>query len=437
MRLNELLNSVAEAGREILSKRDKSLPEKTLETHCANLLSNKGEALGSAFAMAVVIAYRKSNEEEKLKFFYHLLESYSPNPELVIQRANEYKASNDYKAYAALNDAVESPRQMLFRRINMAPNGTETLVELRCDLLRFIKNNPELKTIDYDLSHLLKSWFNRGFLTLEEIRWDSPAVILEKLIKYEAVHYMSGWEDLKKRLGKNRRCYAFFHPSLPGEPLIFVEVALVKGLADSIPPLIDPTLDASISENKTDTAIFYSISNCQAGLAGISFGNFLIKQVVMELKRELPHLTQFSTLSPIPGFLKWLSREQENGDSEFIKETDRDVLSLLGNEHWYQDQEISEAVKPVLMGLCKKYLFHAKRGKLPCDPVARFHLGNGARIERLNWMGDKSANGLDQSAGMLVNYFYEISEVEKNHEAFINDGVIATSKDFKRKLSSI
>ncbi|WP_432472795.1 malonyl-CoA decarboxylase [Amphritea sp. HPY] len=434
MHFNKLLNSVADAGRDLLFKEGRARPQKTLENYCSDLLSNKGEALGTAIASEVVKAYQESNEEKKLAFFYHLLEKYSPDSDIIIQLAQEYKSNCNADTLIALNEAVESPRQTLFRRINLAPKGAKTIVGLRSDLLSILKKHPDLKPIDYDLQHLLKSWFNRGFLVLEEIDWNTSAAILEKLIRYEAVHSMSGWEDLKKRLSRNRRCFTFVHPSLPGEPLIFVEVALTFGLANAVQPLIDPGPEESLKESRSDTAIFYSISNCQKGLTGISFGNFLIKQVVMELKKELPALTQFATLSPIPGFRRWLSSELENREGSFIRSTDREALELLKREDWQQNKKNSEVLKPILMRLCANYLNSVKRGKNPFDPVTKFHLGNGARIERINWMGDTSANGMALSAGILVNYSYDIPQVEKNHEAFVNEGAIITSKEFNKQL---
>ncbi|MCZ2720640.1 malonyl-CoA decarboxylase [Marinomonas sp. 15G1-11] len=434
MLLNKWLSSVADVGREMLSRKNDSRKSKTLEEYCADLMSNKGEALGTAIANEVATSYQTADDEKKLSFFQHLLEQYSPDPEAVITLANAYRDEPSYDSYVALSEAIEAPRQKLFKRMNMASKGTEVIVALRKDFLRLVKDHPELKPIDFDLLHLLKSWFNRGFLTLAEIDWNTPAVILEKLIEYEAVHSMSGWDDLKKRLGPNRRCYAFFHASLPNEPLIFVEVALVNGLASAIDPLIDPNPYDNSHNDVLDTAIFYSISNCQSGLAGISFGNFLIKQVVMELKKECPQLTQFATLSPIPTFRRWLSHELDNLESRFINSSSRTTLSLMNEVNWPASQEHCDLLQPILMKLCAQYLINAKKSGKPYDPVTRFHLGNGARIERLNWLGDKSEKGLMQSAGLLVNYFYDIDEVEKNHEAFMNKGTISHSKDLAKLL---
>ena len=431
MTLNKWLSSVTEAGRELLTNLQSGQPAKGLLELCEDLLSSRGEALGTAIAAAVVEAYKKSSDEQKLQFFEALLEDYAPNPDQVIAAAMAFKETPHFEQLRALDAATESPRKTLYRRINLASGGTKTLVQMRTDLRKLLKQRRDLTAVDYDLKNLLNSWFNRGFLRLEEISWDTPASILEKLITYEAVHSMDGWEDLKKRLGPNRRCYAFFHPSLPDEPLIFVQVALVRGLSDNITPLLHPEEGEQL---EPDTAIFYSISNCQKGLAGISFGNFLIKQVVMELQQELPGLEHFSTLSPIPGFKAWLDEQLASANSPSLSPEQRQVLNALNNQDWHSDDTQQKALKPVLEKLCANYLAVEKKRDMPWDPVARFHLGNGARIERLNWLGDSSEKGLNQSLGMLVNYYYAISEVESNHEQFVNQQRIAMAKGFSKLL---
>jgi malonyl-CoA decarboxylase len=309
----------------------------------------------------------------------------------------------------------------------MSATGTPTLVEMRRYLQTIIKQQPQFRPIDDDLKYLLSSWFNRGFLKIRSIDWKTPAHILEKLIAYEAVHEMNGWDDLRRRLADDRRCFAFFHPALEDEPLIFVEVALVKGLATAVQPLLAPRADND-DNDEPDTAIFYSISNCQPGLKGISFGNFLIKQVVMELQQELPSLKQFSTLSPIPGFRRWLDNAIADSDEALLSDDDKQLLASLEKDAWLADSEQQLALKPLLLRLCAHYLNNEKRGVVPLDPVARFHLGNGAQIGQLNWLGDTSANGLKQSAAMLVNYRYELNKVEENHEAYVNDNKIACAK---------
>lgn len=456
---NEWVSSIAEAGRELLAGSNHRDKKQTLASLCNELCTSKGEAMGTAIAHEVVKAYRTLTDTERLDFFYLLYNEFSADPEAIIRCAEDYKRVPDRAHYKALNNAIEAPRQHLFRRINMAPQGTATLIQMRRDLLGLLKKHPDFAVIDEDLKHLLISWFNRGFLTLEQISWRTPAHILEKLIAYEAVHEMRGWDDLRRRLADDRRCFAFFHPALEDEPLIFVEVALVKGMAGNVQELLaDPAVapdDLTVSTKKSlngktvngktvngnggkteefDTAIFYSISNCQEGLKGISFGNFLIKQVVLELRKEFEQLKQFATLSPIPGFRRWLDRELKQTSSEVIDSEDRKQLQMLNSPSWKDDPTCCEVLKPLLIRLCAHYLYHAKKGNNPLDPVARFHLGNGAQIARLNWLGDRSPNGLRQSAGLLVNYAYKLKNVEQNHEAFVNEGRVATSSDFQKLL---
>ena len=290
----------------------------------------------------------------------------------------------------------------------------------------------ELKLLDADLRHLFASWFNRGFLELRRIDWQSPAAVLEKLIAYEAVHEIKGWDDLRRRLAPDRRCFAFFHPALPGEPLIFVEVALVQGLATAMPPLLARETDeetARAQAARADTAIFYSISNCQNGLRGISFGNFLIKQVVEELKAEFPQLKRFSTLSPVPGFRQWLDKRLENGS-----DPDAAQLPQLESDGWWNDPAQNETLREPLLRLCARYL--TRRPSIRIDPVARFHLGNGARLERVNWLGNNTARGIQESFGIMVNYLYDHDSIENNHEAFFRDGTIVRSPEVDTLLEN-
>jgi malonyl-CoA decarboxylase len=444
-KFNEWVSSVAEAGRELLPKKSRQDNYLSLSNLCHELCTSKGEAMGTAIAHQVVKTYQALDSDERLGFFHLLYEDFSPDPQAIIESSEAYKLKQDSNTYRDLRHAIEAPRLHLFRCINMAPQGTATLIQIRKDLLAIIQDCPDFSCIDDDLKHLLISWFNRGFLTLEQISWRTPAHILEKLIAYEAVHEMSGWDDLRRRLADDRRCFAFFHPALEDEPLIFVEVALVKGIAGNVQELLAKPDDSraekptasKVNADQTDdfdTAIFYSISNCQEGLKGISFGNFLIKQVVVELRNEFEQLKQFATLSPIPGFLRWLKAELKLTDSNITETEDREVLSLLSQKDWVDDEPSCEALRPVLTKLCAQYLSKAKKGTEPLDPVARFHLGNGAQISRLNWLGDRSANGMKQSAGMLVNYAYQLKKVEKNHEAYFNDGVISMSTEFQKHL---
>ena len=428
VRLNQILNSIADAGRELLRAATPSqkFQVKRIDALCDELLSSRGEASGTALAREVAQAYLAMGHEQKNQFFHTLKDRFDVDAEAIGRCADGYGKDRDLKALVALSAAVESPRQELFRRINMAPDGTATLVAMRQDLLSLLPDFPDLEAVDVDLHHLLVSWFNPGFLSLELIDWHTSAVVLEKLIQYETVHQMDGWSDLRRRLADDRRCFAFFHPALPDEPVIFVEVALSRGMAGAIQPLLDQR-GAPLEAAKADTAIFYSINNCHVGLSGISFGNFLIKQVVLELAMELPSLKTFATLSPISGFSAWLAeRLTAPGESDLSPE-DRKVAKLLARGGLVRDVRTTSAMKATLLRLCARYLLNEKRHDKPLDPVARFHLRNGARLERINWLGDTSSKGLAESAGMLANYLYDPKEIEKNHENYVKQGKVAAS----------
>jgi malonyl-CoA decarboxylase len=351
------------------------------------------------------------------------------------------RASDDTerrRAERGLRQALEPPRLKLLTQFNALPEGVKFLVDMRAELLALVPNHPELEALEQDLKSLLASWFDIGFLELRRITWDAPAALLEKLIVYEAVHEIRGWTDLKNRLEVDRRCFAFFHPRMPHEPLIFVEVALVDGIAGTVHALLDESAPVG-DPASADTAIFYSISNCQKGLAGISFGDFLIKRVVEQLSAELPRLKNFATLSPIPGFRKWLDRRLEEGDpllpgeAKAVAALPEDLpklglRGLLAIPRWHEMEGIAAALRPPLMRLAARYLIDEKtaRGQA-LDPVARFHLSNGARVERLNWLADLSAKGLAQSAGMMINYLYKLSDIEANHEAYAGEGRVSAS----------
>lgn len=416
------ISSIADAGRELLDGRPgRGSKPADIQALCADLITQKGEALGTALACAVVDAYREFDEAQKSTFFTMLLNDFDVDQQVLNDAIKAYqKEPGPVTAYDVALSA-ESMRQRVIRGMNMAPGGTRAVINMREDLLPMLKDQPVLKTVDNDFSHLLSSWFNRGFLELRRIDWSTPANILEKLIAYEAVHEIRDWDDLRRRLDSDRRCYAFFHPALPDEPLIFVEVALVNGLAGSVQELLDDSGER-IAPQKADTAIFYSISNCQKGLRGISFGNFLIKQVVSELRGELPNLKTFSTLSPVPGFGRWLHAMQGK-----MPQADQ-VLELIKDQDWQQNQDLVAKLKTPLMQLCAHYLVKEKRRGGPLDGVARFHLGNGARLERINWLGDVSQKGLAESAGLLVNYKYDLANIESNHEALANNGRVVHSK---------
>ena len=392
-------------------------------TLCSDLITQKGEALGTALACAVVDLYRGFDDAEKLAFFEMLLNDFDVDRDALNAAIATYQKNPDPASAQAVAQAAESRRQRVVRAMNMAPNGTRTVINIREDLLKLLKTHPHLTPVDTDFAHLLASWFNRGFLELRRIDWSTPANVLEKLIQYEAVHEIRDWDDLRRRLDSDRRCYAFFHPALPDEPLIFVEVALVQGLAGSVQALLDDTAER-IAPKKADTAIFYSISNCQKGLRGVSFGNFLIKQVVSELRKELRNLTTFSTLSPVPGFRDWLNKNH----------ADLPQLKGLKKPDWVTDADATEAMGQTLSSLCAVYLVTEKSRGRPLDSVARFHLGNGARLERINWLGDVSAKGVEESATLLVNYKYDLAKIESNHEAYVNSGAVVHSKQVEALL---
>ncbi|MDH3993402.1 MAG: malonyl-CoA decarboxylase, partial [Gammaproteobacteria bacterium] len=315
--LGRTLSSVIDAGREILARRrlptpGKVSPAAALLALCRELLEHRGEASGLALASEIVEAYRLLPENERLALFNGLAADFEVDPVAVQAAAEQYREAPGQENLAAIARAVEAPRQKLFRRINMGPQGTATLVALRGHLLQVLRANPHLKGLDSDLKHLFISWFNKGFLELRRIDWSSPANVLEKIIDYEAVHEINGWDDLRSRLREDRRCFAFFHPALANDPLVFVEIAFTEDVPGALAPLLEQDRDTSLAAT-ANTVVFYSISNCHPGLAGISFGNFLIKNVVQELKSEMPNLKTFVTLSPVPGFRKWLLAADLNG----------------------------------------------------------------------------------------------------------------------------
>lgn len=393
---------------------------------CRALLSERGEASGASLARETLAFYQLLEGASLESFFDLLAEEFSPDPAIVGRTADAYRTEPTQSNLIRLQQVVEPPRQELFRRLNMAPGGTATLVQMRRRLLQGLKAHPQWTGIDADLVHLLSSWFNRGFLSLERIDWRTSALVLEKLIQYEAVHQIQGWTDLRRRLQADRRCYAFFHPALPDEPVIFIEVALTRGMSAKVQPLLDP--DAPITDTaRADCAIFYSITNCQEGLRGISFGNFLIKQVAEDLGREFPRLKTFATLSPIPGFRRWLATGTSHVGGRISGRQLEALLAEVNTPAALERAGSGRRVQEPLLQLCAHYLLRAKQGKEPLDPVARFHLSNGARMERINWLGDTSEAGMLRSAGLMVNYVYKLAEVKRNHEAYAKERSIAAS----------
>ncbi len=403
------------------------------------LLSERGEVLGTVIAHELISLVLSLGGAERFEFLDLLAKRYAPDPKAITKAANRWRANQTAETLARLSAAVEPPRQELFRRMNMAPEGTATLVRLREYLLEQLPANPELGPVNGDLLHLFNSWFNRGFLELQRIDWNTSAAILEKLINHEAVHAIEGWDDLRRRLAPDRRCFAFFHPALPEEPLIFLEVALVNALAEKIEPIIRaPIIEGS--EIEADTAIFYSISNCQPGLRGVSFGNFLIKQVAFDLAAELPGLRTFATLSPMPRFRAWLENPQTDLSAHLPRALAEQLMDESGTEDLHEailalgakaemdGYSRATLLHGALLRLAARYLSGAGSDRGPTDPVARFHLGNGASIERIDWMADLSRKGIRELHGLMVNYLYDLSKIEVNHEAFANRRPVAVSK---------
>lgn len=407
-----------------------SKPVREAISLCRLLLAERGEVSGGRLATEALRACCSLSGPDVGAFFDLLVKEYSPDPEQVAKYAEAYRADPCARNLDRLMTAVEPPRQELFRRLNMAPEGTRMLVAMRRRLLRELDRHPEWQAIEIDLSHLLASWFNRGFLVLQRIDWRTPAIILEKLIEYEAVHEITGWHDLRRRLQADRRCYAFFHPALKDEPIIFVEVALTRGISGQVQPLLDP--DSVVLDPQTaNCAMFYSITNCQEGLRGVSFGNFLIKKVAEDLGRELPQIRTFATVSPVPGFRDWLEQAARTHAQQPKAGSLADLVSKLRTPDWLQDGAIEGVARRELPPLCAYYLLHAKQGQEPLNAVARFHLRNGARLERINWLGDTSAAGLQRSAGLMVNYVYRLPDVERNHELYMNEYKIAVSRSIE------
>lgn len=437
--LNELLTSVTQryAGRFRSRAGRAGHGADALLEQCDALLASDGEVSGLGRARTALTTYDALEDTEKLDFFGGLATRYAPEPDTVAAAYARYTDNPDSSSAQALSVAARSARPELLRRLNTPPGHTFGLVRMRADLQRYLRDAPELQSVDTDFMELFRSWFNRGFLVLRRIDWTTPANVLEKIIAYEAVHAIHTWDDLRQRVGPdNRRCFGFFHPATGDEPLIFVQVALTRGIPDRVQPLLsgqaaDAAEDTSATE--ADTATFFSISNCQSGLRGISFGNFLIKQVVEELRKELPGLTHFVTLSPMPGFADWVRGVAPTALEGFDAREQEAITTLVhGDPAGSLDTDAAVLRKP-LMQLATRYLVLEKnRDGLPLNPVSRFHLGNGAEVHRVNWLGDASANGLQQSFGMMVNYLYRLDDIEGNHEAYATEGRVACSKDVQR-----
>lgn len=436
--LSDLIASISQRGRALVEQAQwgggrRDLPP--VADMCEALLSSRGEASGVALATLILDRYACMDDAGQCAFLCMLVDRFGADEAELAQAIARYQSTPDHRHLMALHQAAEPRRQELIRRLNLSSGGTQNLVRMREDLFRFEKAHPELAALDADFRHLFSSWFNRGFLVLRPIDWQTPANILEKIIRYEAVHAIKSWDDLRSRLAPpDRRCFAFFHPQIVDDPLIFVEVALTAEIPASITDVLKEDR-VPLDPKKATTAVFYSISNCQEGLRGISFGNFLIKQVVEELTRQGFGLDTFVTLSPLPGFAGWLGRERQQAESDFVTAELKPSLDLLADPAWATNPVSAAVLAPLLQGLAARYLLQARTnsGRV-IDPVARFHLGNGARLERINAMADLSPKGLAQAHAVMVNYLYDLESIEANHEAFSNKGEVVASAEVRQLL---
>jgi malonyl-CoA decarboxylase len=433
----ELLQTISERGRALIERtRDRrggAAQSDSLIELCEELLSGRGEASGVARAREILTRYSELTTGPRIAFFETLATRFGPDHRRIEAAVAAWQANPSDDTVAELHVAAEPRRQELIRRLNLAPGGTAALVAMRDQLMDALVHRSDLEALDADFVHLFTSWFNRGFLVLRRIDWGMPAIVLEKIIRYEAVHEIHDWEDLRRRIDPpDRRCYAFFHPALVDEPLIFVEVALTDGIASAITPILANKRQILPPERAT-TAVFYSISNCQRGLSGVTFGHFLIKQVVEEISREMPKLSTFVTLSPVPGFAKWLAAERAAESPAVLNSEDRASLAALDRLDWARSSEIAESLREPLMRAAASYLVGARtRRGTPVDSVARFHLGNGARLEQINWLADTSAKGLAQAHGVMVNYLYDLDHIERNHEAYAEGRTIVAANAVKK-----
>ena len=431
--LRQIISSIADAGKQLFNKKNiKKNDLDSILSLCDDLISNKGAAFGITVARDITELYQTLSLDNKILFFKSINEKYRASFTKVNEAIDVYKNSQNEKTLSDLFKVSEGKRRELFMRMNMAPNGTSIIVSLREDLLKILKENRDLVSLDEDLKHLFKSWFNPGFLKLKKITWDTKAAILEKIIKYERVHHMKDMNELKRRLGEDRRFFSYFHPALDDEPIIFVQVALTNGLGRSIQEI---TKQSSGDEKKYDTATFYSISNCQEGLSRVTLGNFLIKRVVYEIQEELPHIKNFGTLSPIPGFVDWFSYLEESKIKNILGNIkNQDVMFLKSKDLKIGDKRIIDN-KEAIIKLVSHYIVNEKKSDgLPVNDVSRFHLGNGAIVEDIIINANISENGFKRSFGVMVNYLYELKNIEKNHEEYMNKKKVILSDKLKKYL---
>lgn len=423
-RFQDFLSGLVKLQSDLMGSGDKASMDELLQ----RLMGSVGEVSGIITARQVLDRYNKSDDAAKLEFFRNLEQNFNANRAVVKLAFDAYQKEPTSSNINRLSRAAEPKRQELLRRLNQTPNATHDLVAMRADLLGFVKDNPDIKPVDEDFVRLFTSWFGRGFLVLRNINWSVSAAILERIIRYEAVHEIKDWDDLRRRIDPpNRRCFAYFHPALTDEPLIFVEVALSTTVPSSINSILESESSKTLKESSFTTATFYSISNCQPGLSNISFGNFLIKQVVQELQTEFPSIKTFVTLSPIPGFSRWLEAEPKDiGEELTALKTKVQQLPVSGEN----TAETGALIKKLVFN----YLLQAKKGLYPLDPVAKFHLGNGALIHQINIDADVSTKGLKQSRGAMVNYLYDLQNIEINHEQFISEGQIKYSEKLKSMM---
>jgi len=437
---SDMLQSIADRSRALI-RRERREPARGrldgLVELCEALLSGRGEASGVALANEILADYAALTTGPRIAFFEALARTFGHDTARIEAAIAAWRQSQSADAAAELHRASEPRRLELFRRLNLAPAGTAALVHMREQLMYAMDHRDDLAVIDNDFVHLFSSWFNRGFLVLRRIDWSTSASILEKIIRYEAVHEIHDWDELRRRIDlPDRRCYAFFHPALVDEPLIFVEVALTREIPDAIAPILSDKREVVDPERAT-TAVFYSITNCQRGLAGVTFGHFLIKQVVEEVRREWPRISTFVTLSPAPNFAEWLNRERANEASLAIDAKDRETLGALDRANWWLDDQLVEVIgEPIMRAAAWYYVRARNRRGLPVDAVARFHLGNGARLQRLNWIADTSERAVEQSFGLMVNYLYDLDYIEQNHEAYAQQHAIVASTGVTRLVRS-
>ena len=431
--LKEIISSIADVGQKLFKKSVvKKNDLESIISLCDDLISNKGAAFGITVARDITDLYHTLSPDNKLLFFKKINEKFKPDHNKVNSAIETYKREQNDKNLFKLFVTSEGQRRELFRRMNMSPNGISTIVSLREDLLQILNDNKDLKPLDNDLRELFKSWFNPGFLKLTKITWDTKAAVLEKIIQYERVHKIKDMNELKRRLGEDRRFFSYFHPALDDEPIIFVQVALTNGLGKSIQEIMKPTTG---NEKKYDTATFYSISNCQEGLTRVTLGNFLIKRVVYEIQEELPNIKNFGTLSPIPGFRDWFTTLDEGVIQNILGKIPYSTVSFLRSSSLKVGDGRIVSNKKAIIKLVAHYLMNEKNKKdLPINDVCRFHLGNGAIIEDIVINANVSEVGFNRSFGVMVNYLYELKNIEKNHEDYINNKNIIISDKLKKLI---